>query len=115
VVSQPLPNAIGCELTKIVLSIIGVLLITNPLGPGNTRAGPGNVEDHIPTGPVYKLLGLAFSVPSTVVIGVDGRSNLAHTISLTSSVMIMRKMGNQAGHVQILAALAFAPAVITAW
>ena len=43
-------SSIGYKLTRVVLSIIGVLLITNPLGPGNTRAGPGSVEDHIPLG-----------------------------------------------------------------
>lgn len=47
-------------------------MITNPLGPGNDIAGPGNIEDHIPTGPAYKLLGLAFAIPSTLLIGTEG-------------------------------------------
>jgi hypothetical protein len=95
-----------------------VLLITNPLGPGNTIAGPGNIQDHVPTEPIYKLLGLAFAVPSTLIIGADGKFNLASSLRrywLTTSVVIMRRMGSQVGHVQILAALALAPAAITAW
>jgi hypothetical protein len=107
-----------CKLTTIVLSIIGVLLITNPLGPGNSIAGPGTIEDNVPTEPIYKLLGLAFAIPSTLIIGTDGMSNLISLTSrclLTIPVVIMRKMGSQVGHVQILATLALAPAVITAW
>lgn len=101
-----------------MLSIIGVLLITNPLGPGDTIAGPGSIEDHVPTEPMYKLLGLVFAMPSTLIIGADGISNLAYPLReyrLTIAVVIMRKMGCQVGHVQILAALALAPAVMTAW
>lgn len=60
-----------------MLSIIGVLLITNPLGPGTAIAGPGNIEDHIPTEPIYKLLGLALAIPSTLLIGTEGTSDLA--------------------------------------
>jgi drug/metabolite transporter (DMT)-like permease len=111
-------SSIGCKLTRIVLSIIGVLLITNPLGPGNTIAGPGNIEDQVPTEPAYKLLGLAFAVPSTLLIGGEGMSSLASYLGghlLIILVVIMRKMGDQVGHVQVLATLAVAPAVITAW
>lgn len=61
-------------LMEVVLSIIGVLLITNPLGPGTAIAGPGEIEDNIPSEPIYKLLGLAFAVPSTLLIGTDGLS-----------------------------------------
>jgi drug/metabolite transporter (DMT)-like permease len=70
-------SSMGRKLMGIVLSIIGVMVITNPLGPGNTIAGPGNIEDHVPTEPAYKLLGLAFAVPSTLLIGGEGMSSLA--------------------------------------
>jgi drug/metabolite transporter (DMT)-like permease len=70
------PGSMECKLTTIVLSIIGVLLITNPLGPGNSIAGPGSIEDNVPTEPIYKLLGLAFAIPSTLIIGTDGMSDL---------------------------------------
>ena len=60
-----------------MLSIVGVLLITNPLGPVDSIAGPGNIEDHIPSGRLTKLLGLAFAIPSTLLIGTDGMSSLS--------------------------------------
>jgi hypothetical protein len=36
-------------------------------------------------------------------------------VQLSQLVVIMRKMGDRVGHVQILATLALAPAIITAW
>lgn len=59
-----------------VLSIIGVLLVTNPLSHGIAVAGSGNIDDHIPTEPIYKLLGLALAIPSTLLIGTDGKLDL---------------------------------------
>lgn len=50
--------------------------MTNPLGPGEAVAGPGDLEDHIPTEPIYKLVGLAFAVPSTLLIAAEGMANL---------------------------------------
>jgi drug/metabolite transporter (DMT)-like permease len=106
------------ETDKLVLSIVGVLLITNPLGPSNSISGPGNLEDHIPTEPIYKVLGLAAAIPSTLLIGTEGMSVSIYEYnprSLIISVVIMRVMGDQVGHVQVLTTLAVAPAVITAW
>jgi hypothetical protein len=107
------------ELTNYIgLSIVGVLLITNPLGPSNSIAGPGNVEDHIPIEPIYKVLGLATAIPSTLLIGTEGMSVSVYQYNprcLIVIVVIMRVMGDQVGHVQVLTTLAVAPAVITAW
>lgn len=64
------------RLIPTMLSIIGVLLITNPLGSGTAVAGPGNVDDHIPTEPIYKLLGLALAIPTTLIIGTEGKLDL---------------------------------------
>ena len=59
-----------------VLSIVGVLLVTNPLSPGIAVAGSGNIDDHISTEPIYKLLGLGFAIPSTLLISTEGKLNL---------------------------------------
>jgi hypothetical protein len=106
------------RLKERALSILGVSLIANPLGPSNDIAGPGNVEDHIPVEPVYKLVGLLLAIPSTLIISAEGTSVTPTSdieVLLTRSVVIMRKMGDHVGHVQVLATLAIAPAVITAW
>jgi hypothetical protein len=92
---------------------VGVLLITNPLGPATAASGSGNIDDHIPTEPIYKLLGLGIAIPSTLFVSAEGTAN-AHRYKLTSPVLIMRMMGDQVGHTQVLATLAITPAVVTA-
>lgn len=54
---------------------MGVMLIANPLNPNQAAVGSGHVDDHIPVDPIHKLLGLAFAIPSTLVIGTEGISH----------------------------------------
>lgn len=56
------------------LSIVGVLLITNPLASDTTVPVVGNLEDHIPGNALSKVIGLCFAFPSIISIGVESRS-----------------------------------------
>lgn len=63
---------------------MGVLLTTNPLRTINTTTGPGHIDDHIPIEPMYKILGLTFAIPSTLLIGTEGMPALTLTMTLAN-------------------------------
>lgn len=53
----------------IALSIVGVMMIVDPFGRTSHN---GLADDHLPTDPLNKLLGVAIAIGSITVFGLEG-------------------------------------------
>lgn len=73
VVSRPSRASclLDAKLSWTVLSIAGVMMITNPFGP-YLYPGSWAADDQLPVDPLNKLLGIGIALASIIVFGLEG-------------------------------------------